>query len=150
MKILVLTILVSFFTFVKCFSQSGGVQFTSGVGSGQKTNYSGASFVFTGINVGLTAFNGIQYYKGKRPNSNAGFALITGMSQLILPNLDIFSGDKVRKFNNLNYISGSATIVIGSLMLLKKKKKNSDGISFLPYVSPFNDGVVVGMVLSRN
>lgn len=147
MKILVLTLLVSFFTFEKCYSQSQGIQIEmSNQGNGQ--DYKTTSYVFTGINVGLTAINGIQYYNGKRPNSNAGFALVTGFTQFVLPNLDMFNGVKERKFNNLNRISSTATIILGSLMLLKKKKKNVDGISYLPYVSPINDGVIVGVVFS--
>lgn len=148
MKILVLTLLVSFFTVEKCYSQSQGIQFDiSNQGNGQ--DYKTTSYVFTGINVGLTTINGIHYYNGKRPNSNAGFALVTGFTQLVLPNLDMFNGVKERKFNNLNRISGTATIIIGSLMLLKKKKKSADEISYLPYVSPINDGVIIGVVLSR-
>lgn len=150
MKIYVFTLLLSFLTFQRCFSQSQGIQLGNSGSQSSSLSYETTSYVLTGINVGLTTFNGVQYYKGKRPNSNAGFALITGFSQLLLPNLDIFTGIKERNFNNLNYISGSATVVIGSLMLIKRKKKNSDGFSFLPYVSPFNDGVVVGVVLSGN
>lgn len=143
-------IILVWFNYNLCFSQKGFVGNAGIGGNSSISNYEGTSYVFTGINVALTAFNGVQYYKGKRPNSNAGFALITGVSQFLLPSLDIGFKAKERKFNNLNYISGTATIVIGSLMLLKHKKKKEEGVSFLPYVYPYNEGVVVGVVLSRN
>lgn len=143
-------IILVWFNFNLCFSQNSFVG-NGGIGGTSSINdYEGTSYAFTGINVVLTAFNGVQYYKGKRPNSNAGFALLTGVSQLLLPKLDIGFGIKERVFDNLNYISGTATIVIGSLMLLRRKKKKEDGVSFLPYVCPYNEGVVIGVVFSRN
>ncbi len=146
MKIIFVLIL-NCFSFTSCFSQSNFIG-GGAIGSSPNTNYTKTSNVFTGVNIALTTLNGIQYYKGKRPNSNGGFAIITGLSQMILPTIGFEETNK--KIDNLNYITGSATILIGTLMLVKPKLEKKDKVSFIPYINPFNDGLVVGIILSRN
>lgn len=115
---------------------------------GKGDGYAVTSFIFTGINGTITAFNLLNFNKEKN-KTNAGFALITGLSQIVFCSIYSDHTKSQIGLDILNYSVGSATAVIGSIRLFKKKKAQSS-VTLFPYSYPIKNGFMVGLRLTKS
>lgn len=104
-------------------------------------NYKVNSFVFTGKNATMATFNIININKEGKSKTNGGFAILTGLAQIIF--CGIYSEKAEKGFSILNYTMGTATAVIGGIRLFKKDRKQKD-LTLYPYSFPTKTDLMQG------
>lgn len=113
--------------------------------SSDNPGYKAISIVFTGLNATLTTFNIIHFNKGGKSKYNAGFAILTGLTQVVVGGF--MKGEGNTGLEIMNYSVGTATAIIGGIRLFKKEKKHLD-ITMYPYTVPVKNGIIIGMTLA--
>lgn len=142
-KIFVLT-----FTLIICIKICNGQNLTGFNPLGGGDNYKVSSIVFTSVNATLTTLNVINYNHEKRSQENGGFAMVTGLAQIIY--CGIYSKNiSDAGYTILNYSVGTITSVIGGLRLFKKKKQQS-AVAYYLYSYPTGSDTVIALGVTIN